>query len=51
MDDENGKLLVQTGKSALNITLKQPRETVLLTRDLVSMRAHFTGVPALILLL
>lgn len=48
MDDENGKLLVQTGKSALNITLKQPRKTVLLTKGLLPMCAHFAGVSALI---
>lgn len=45
MDNENGKLLVQTGKNALNITLKQPRKNVLLTKDLLPARAHSTCLP------
>lgn len=46
MDNENGKLLVQAGKSALNIILKQPAKTVLFTKGLLPARIHSTDLPA-----
>ncbi len=39
MDNENGKLLVQAGKSALNITLKQPAKPSY-SRKAYCLRAH-----------
>lgn len=45
MDNENGKLLVQAGKSALNITLKQPAKPSY-SRRAYCLRAHSNGLPA-----
>lgn len=39
MDNENGKLLVQAGKSALNIILKQPAKPSY-SRRAYCLRAH-----------
>lgn len=48
MDNENGKLLVQAGKSALNIILKQPAKPIYLQGAycLAYARPFHRGLPA-----